>query len=64
MILRDWQWLIIMTGLVTGSTFVFSLSGELMEEMLGLSLIVGSIILLIRRGILKVKRKLEKKQAV
>lgn len=62
---RDWQYLIVLTTLVTISSIVFSEDFVFGGEMMGSSLLVGGIILIIRRGILKVKRKIEeKRQAV
>lgn len=63
--MKDWHIFVVMIGLVTISTFVFSGSGNFAEEMLGTSFIVGGIILLGYRIIKNRRKKLEeKKQAV
>lgn len=54
---HDIDYLVVMIALVGISTFVFSLSILFAFEMLGSALIVGGIILLIRRGILRIKRR-------
>lgn len=62
---RDIDYLIIMTALVSISSIIFSGDFVFGGEMMASSLIVGGIIVYIRRGILKTKRKLlAKKQAV
>lgn len=62
---RDYHYLIAMTALVSILSIVFSGDFIFGGEMMASSLITGGIILVIRRGILRVKHKLEeKKQAV
>lgn len=63
--MRDWHIFVAMMGLVTIATFIFSGSGNFAEEMLGISFIVGGIILLGYRIIKNRRKKLEeKRQAV
>ena len=53
---RDIDYLIIMTVLVGASSIIFSGDFVFGGEMVGSSLIVGGIIILIRRGILRLKK--------
>lgn len=62
---RDIDYLIIMTALVSICSIVFSGDFVFGGEMMAASLIVGGIVIVIRKGILRAKRNLEeKKQAV
>jgi hypothetical protein len=55
--LVDWQYWVIGFCAVGGLTFLLSGSGEFAEEMLGIAIIIGGIVLLIRRGILKIMKR-------
>lgn len=54
---KDYHILIVIIGIVAIFSFVFSGSGNFAEEMIGISLIVGVIVLFVRRGIMRLKKR-------
>jgi hypothetical protein len=62
--IKDWEVLSICSLGIAFLGLILSASFAVFGGILAPCFIIGSIILLLRRGILKVKRKLEKKQAV
>lgn len=62
--MKDWQIYLAISGSIVFVSGLLTNSLGVVVEMTTSTLVIGGIILLFRRGILKVKRKLEKKQAV
>lgn len=62
--MKDWQIYLVISGSIVFGSGLLTNSLGITIEMTISTLIIGGIVLLIRRGILKVRHKLEKKQAV
>jgi len=62
--MKDWQIYLVISGSIVFISGLLTNSLGVMVEMITTTLVIGGIILLLRRGILKVKKNFEKKQAV